>query len=151
VTGALRPLGPLALAVGVSVAFLLVVRALAMRGRARRKAETWGCGYAHPSASIQYTAASLAEPIARVLAPALRPRVERTVPSTLWPTFGAWAFEVPDLVLDGVVRPTYAALSGLLSRFRGLQEPRVTAYVRYVALALLALLALLFLPIGRRP
>ncbi len=148
---ALRPLGPLAIAVGVSVAFLLVVRALAMRGRARRKAPTWGCGYAHPSASIQYTAASLAEPIGRVLAPALRPRVERTVPSTLWPAFGAWGYEMPDLVLDGVVRPAHAALSGLLSRFRGLQEPRVTTYVRYVALALLGLLALLFLPIGRRP
>jgi hypothetical protein len=148
---ALLPLGPLALAVGIVVAFLLVVRAVVMRGRVPRTAETWGCGYAHPSAAIQYTAASLAEPIARVFAPALRLRVERADPSMPWPARAAFGYRVPDLVLDGVVRPGYAALLGLLGRLRGLQEPRVTTYVGYVALALLALVALLFLPVGRHP
>lgn len=148
---ALRPLGLLSLAVAALIAIFLALRGLAMRGRALRRAPTWGCGYALPSATIQYSASSLSEPIARVLAPALRTRVERVIPAGLWPARAAWRSHTPDRVLDGVLLPAYAALSRLLARLRGLQEPRVTIYVRYVALALLVLLALLFLPLVPRP
>jgi formate hydrogenlyase subunit 3/multisubunit Na+/H+ antiporter MnhD subunit len=148
---ALRPLGLLSLAVGALVAAFLALRWAALRGRPVRHAPTWGCGYAQPTAAIQYTGASLSEPIGRVLAPVLRTRVERVVPAGPWPAHAAWRSDTPDRVLGGIYLPAYAALSRLLARLRGLQDSRVTTYVRYVALALLALLALLFLPIGPRP
>jgi formate hydrogenlyase subunit 3/multisubunit Na+/H+ antiporter MnhD subunit len=148
---ALRPLGLLSLAVGALVAALLAMRWVAMRRRPVRHAPTWGCGYARPSATIQYTGASLSEPIARVLAPALRTRIAREGPLGPWPAEAAWRSDTPDWALDTVGLPAFAALSRLLARLRGIQEPRVTTYVRYVALALLVLLGLLFLPVGPPP
>ena len=40
-----------------------------------RRAVTWDCGYAHPAPTMQYTASSLAQPVTRVLQPALRTAV----------------------------------------------------------------------------
>ena len=130
---------------------LLALRGLALRRRPVRQAATWGCGYAQPSSAMQITGTSLSEPIARVLAPVLRTRFEREAPAGPWPAHAAWRSATPDRVLDGIYLPAYAALTRLLARLRGLQAPRVTSHMRYVALALLVLLALLFLPIGPRP
>jgi formate hydrogenlyase subunit 3/multisubunit Na+/H+ antiporter MnhD subunit len=148
---ALRPVGLLSLGLGALIAFLLAMRWAALRRRSIRRAPTWGCGYVRPSAAMQYTGASLSQPIAHVLAPVLRTRVERAGPQGSWPAEASWRSETPDWALESVGLPAFAALSRMLARLRGLQEPRVTTYLRYVALALLVLLGLLFLPPGPRP
>ena len=115
--------------------------------RPARRAVTWDCGYARPDATKQYTASSLAQPITRVLQPALRTAVSWSPPRGLWPGALSWEARTPERALAEVYRPAFARLAGVLGYFTRLQEGRVMVYLRYVGIALLALLAWLFLPV----
>ncbi len=146
-----RPLGGIALLASGVIILLAALRTALVRRRPVRASVTWDCGYATPEARMQYSASSLAEPIGRVFAPLLRTRVERHGPEGHWPAKASWRSRTPDRTMTGVYRPALGGLSALMLRLRGLQEPRVTTYLRYMVLALLVLLGLLFLPIVVRP
>jgi len=75
---AAAPLGLLSIA-GASLLALLVAGSLALARLTRQaravRAVTWDCGYAAPSARMQYTSSSFAESLVGLFAWALRPRV----------------------------------------------------------------------------
>jgi hypothetical protein len=98
---------------------------------------------------MQYTASSLAQPITRVLQPALRTAVNWSPPRGLWPGPLTWESRTPERALVELYRPGFVRLSRLLGFFTRLQEGQVMVYLRYVALTLLGLLVWLFFPIGR--
>ena len=146
-----RPLGALAaIAIAVTLGLMLVRRALA-RGRTTRTAVTWDCGYARPDPRMQYTASSLSEPIARSYPGVVRTRVRWSGLGGVWPSAASWTSQTLDRAVTDVYRPAFAWASGLMTRLRALQEPRVTTYLRYLVLALLVVLGLLLLPVGPRP
>jgi hydrogenase-4 component B len=147
VAAAVRPLGGVAIALAVVVALMMVLRAVTVARRPARAAVTWDCGFARPDARMQYSAASLAEPVGRYFAALLRTRIERSGPQGHWPAAASWRARVVDRTVTEVYRPALSGLSAALLRLRDLQEPRVTTYLRYMVLALLVVLALLFLPI----
>ncbi|MEW6490138.1 MAG: proton-conducting transporter membrane subunit, partial [Thermodesulfobacteriota bacterium] len=132
-----------ALALGLTA--LLGLGALWVRARLRRRppepAVTWDCGYAAPSARMQYSASSFAQILVGLFSWALAP-VTR-LPGLSGPFPGTAAFEsrVPDAVLDRALRPVFAGAAELLGRLRVFQQGRVQAYVAYV----LATLVVLFL------
>jgi hydrogenase-4 component B len=128
------------------VAAIVITRAGLRRGPSVRQGPTWDCGYAHPTPRMQYTASSLAQPVTRVLQPALRTAVRWTPPRGLWPGPLAWEARTPERALAELYRPVLARLEQVLGLFTRLQEGRVMVYLRYVGVALLALLAWLFLP-----
>jgi formate hydrogenlyase subunit 3/multisubunit Na+/H+ antiporter MnhD subunit len=144
---AVRPLGGLAIALTAIVVLVGALRAWLVSRRPARAAVTWDCGYARPDARMQYTAASLAEPIGRPFAALLRTRIERHGPEGYWPAAASWHARTIDRTVTGVYRPAIGGLNALMLRLRDLQEPRVTTYLRYLVLALLIVLGLLFLPI----
>jgi NADH:ubiquinone oxidoreductase subunit 5 (subunit L)/multisubunit Na+/H+ antiporter MnhA subunit len=120
--------------------FLLLRRR--SRSTAARAAGTWDCGYAAPSARMQYGGSSLARSLVDQLDPLLRSR--RLVPALqgAFPRVAACASEVPDVVLDRLVLPALAGCSRGLLRLRRLQQGRVQAYVLYIAITILVLLFL---------
>jgi formate hydrogenlyase subunit 3/multisubunit Na+/H+ antiporter MnhD subunit len=128
-------------------ALLVVLGRLGLgRNRALRWSVTWDCGYARPGATMQYTATSLAEPITRVLEPALRTAIDWTPPRNLRPEGMAWEARTPERTMVDLYRPAYLRLARALGFFTRLQEGRVMVYLRYVGAALLVLLLWLFLP-----
>jgi hypothetical protein len=116
------------------------VRRAVLRRRARGSTGTWDCGYAAPSARMQYTAASFADPLLRVFAPLLRTRRHTVPPDGLFPRAAALETETPDLFEESLFRPLFACAENLLSRLRVLQHGRIHAYVLVIAIVLVALL-----------
>ena len=102
-------------------------------------ADTWDCGYVRPTARMQYTAASFAQPLLDALriggAAARREGVPR-------------AFHAepagPHAHPPSAAHRLWAATAGLVARrlaaLRVLQHGRIHLYVLYIGLALLVLL-----------
>ena len=100
-----------------------------------RRPPTWDCGYAAPSARMQYSAGSFAAGWAFAL-PGLRARLRRI--RTLFPTGHSFHSQLLDPVGDLLVGAWAERLGDRLLRFRRLQPGFLSIYLLYVLLALLA-------------
>jgi hydrogenase-4 component B len=98
-------------------------------------AETWGCGYALPSARMQYTASSFAAPLLTSWG-ALAGVHRETTP-------GAFRGHPRELVLEGAILPAWEGLRATLARLRTIQHGRLWLYLLYLIAVLLVLLAYL--------
>ncbi|MHB8767368.1 MAG: proton-conducting transporter transmembrane domain-containing protein, partial [Deferrisomatales bacterium] len=141
--GRLAPLGALGgLALGL-VAVLLAA-AWAVRLWLRRcppaRGVTWDCGYAAPTARMQYTASSFGQLLVGLFSWALAPAVHAPRVEGPFPAAAAFESHVPDAVLDRGLRPLFEQGARLLGRLRVLQQGRVQAYVAYILVTLVALL-----------
>ncbi|MBN1594802.1 hypothetical protein JW933_02640, partial [candidate division FCPU426 bacterium] len=123
-----------------AVAIVAVTRKLLLAGRPKSESSTWDCGYAQPSARMQYTASSFARPLTDLFACILRGRKTGVLIKGFFPKAGSLHTETPDLFHEWLYAPVFRSLIWGFSRLRWLQHGRVQLYVLYVALALLALL-----------
>jgi hydrogenase-4 component B len=132
----------LALALGATVAVL----ALALRARTRGATDdvgTWDCGYAAPTARMQYSASSFADSLVGLFAWALRPRVHRPRLGGPFPDPRArFHSEVPEVVLERAITPAFHLAGRLAEAARRVRRPSVNAYLLSVLLGLLLLAAL---------
>lgn len=139
----LRALGYFHVAVAVlaGLAAWFLWRKLA-RGEVRR-AVTWDCGYAAPSARMQYTAGSFAGIITGWFGWVLRPQRHEERPAGLFPQRAQWNEHTPETVLDHVVTPLGRVAMRASTAVRRLQHGRLQAYFVYLlaGLVVLALLA----------
>jgi len=133
----LRALGmPLQMA-AVATAATLAALILATRRSPRRR--TWDCGYAQPTARMQYTARSLSEWLtSRLLPRFLRPAVRMTAVSTLYPGTAAFAVVVDEPFADRILRPFAARWAARAMWLRWLQQGRLSVYLVYIFVTLLA-------------
>jgi hydrogenase-4 component B len=127
-------------------ATVLLYRTWLRRSRTIAWTVTWDCGYARPTASMQYTATSLSQPVTRMLEPVLRTTVDERLPAGLWPAAMNWESRTPERTLAEIYRPAFARIAAGLGLFRRLQEGRVMVYLRIMGAALLVLLLWLFWP-----
>jgi NADH:ubiquinone oxidoreductase subunit 5 (subunit L)/multisubunit Na+/H+ antiporter MnhA subunit len=125
----------LALVTLLSIAGLLALRSMLMRGTRVRLEPTWGCAYEAATPRMQYTASSFAAPLLSIFGRLSGIRVERT-PTSLHT-------HPVDLVLDGVALPLWRALHQAALRLRGMQQGRLHWYLLYVLASLLVLLGYL--------
>jgi hydrogenase-4 component B len=143
-TASLAPLTAVTRAAGLLLALVAVIGGwLALRTRGAPAAVgTWDCGYAAPTARMQYTASSFAGSLVAMFAWALRPRAHRPdVGATdLFPRPQSLHTEVPDVVLDGVLVPAARAIARGLRWFRWVQRGSVHAYLLYILATLVWLL-----------
>ena len=119
---------------------LAIVRRVLLRKRNVTAAGTWDCGYLYPTARMQYTALSFAEPLVSFFRPLLRTRVEGIAPLGLFPGPSALHTHTPDAPTELVVTPLFRGIAWLAKQGRWLQHGRVQLYVLYIAVTLLALL-----------
>jgi hypothetical protein len=125
----------LALAAGLT---LLRWRVLARRPVSRTV--TWDCGYAAPTARMQYTASSFAEPVTTLFAPLLRTVRHVVRPGGIFPVRASFESYTPDVLSEVLYRRTSGAVERALMRLRWLQHGRINIYVSYIAVTLVVLL-----------
>ena len=118
---------------------LALLRVLLLRRRTRR-APTWDCGYAAPSARMQYTSSSFAQPLLAVFRGIVAPRRTWTGLPDLFPKEAHFSTETLDPFEHGVYRPLFRGIGWALARLRLLQHGRLQLYVLYIAATLLVLL-----------
>ena len=106
-SAALAPLGPVTVVACLLAAVTVTLGAwlLARTRTAPAGVGTWDCGYAAPTARMQYTSSSFAEMLVGMFGWALRPSVHVDGPRGLFPAKGDFTSHVPDTVLDRVLVP----------------------------------------------
>jgi len=106
---------------------------------------TWDCGYAAPTARMQYTSASFAAIGAGWFGWILQPERKLRRPRDYFPTEAIRLERVPETVLERAIAPVGAMVLDLSNQARRLQHGRLQFYILYLAagLAGLALLVIL--------
>jgi hydrogenase-4 component B len=139
-------------AVHLALAMLIILAVLALWHRVKHnglsRAGTWDCGYAAPTARMQYTAGSFAGIITGWFDWILRPQRHEKLPKDNFPVHAHFEEHTPETVLEDVVEPAGALVMRISSAVRRLQHGRVQAYILYllVGLAALAILAAIMGP-----
>jgi len=128
------------LALGIVVAALALFRNRLLSRRTKATAETWGCGFDRPSARMQYTASSFAEPLTSFAGPLYSPAISEGVQTALFPAPVVKKITVRDLLLDRLIIPAYRWLAGIFEKFSVIQHGNTHLYVLYIVIALLAAL-----------
>jgi len=135
-------------AIGFSNVALTLIGVLAVsllwqrtRQNGLRRALTWDCGYAAPSARMQYTAGSFAAIIMEWFSWILRPHRSQQLPQGPFPAQASFDEHTPETVLERVVVPVGAVVLQLSMLARRLQHGRLQAYLLYIVAGLAALAA----------
>ena len=132
--------------VHVVLAVSAVIGALWLWRRAHRggwaRAVTWDCGYAAPSARMQYTAGSFAGIITEWFAWILQPERHEHRPETTFPRRAAFEEHTPETVLERVIEPCARLVMWVSGVARRLQHGRTHAYILYLILGLAAVAAM---------
>ena len=127
----------------LALAALAVLAAVWLWRRARsgglRRALTWDCGYAVPTARMQYTAGSFAATIVEWFDWILRPVRHEVRPEDIFAAGASREDHTPEAVLEGVVEPVGHYVLRLSSAVRRLQHGRMQAYILYLVLGVGAL------------
>lgn len=142
---ALAPLGAISL---LAIAFLACVAGLAVffthRAGSPRQVPTWDCGYARPTARMQYTAGSFAQTIVILFDRILQPQRHPPHVAGLFPSPSQTHSHVDDAVLDRLMFPAARRIAASFSWFHRFQRGLTQHYVLYVLLTLIVLLCTLF-------
>ncbi len=139
----LAPLSSISRIGWLLVAICLLVGAWLARCLRTRLVEstgTWGCGYAAPTARMQYTGSSLAELLVGLFAWALRPKEKITRVEGLFPQPASYASEIHDVALDDVMLPASRRFADWLYWFRWAQQGSIQAYLFYILVILVLLM-----------
>jgi NADH:ubiquinone oxidoreductase subunit 5 (subunit L)/multisubunit Na+/H+ antiporter MnhA subunit len=94
---------------------------------------TWDCGYARPTARMQYSASSFADGWGESI-PGLKSRVRRV--KALFPRGIGFHSRFQDPVGEGFVAPRTERLVRRLLRYRGLQQGQLPMYLLYILITL---------------
>ena len=131
-------------AVAIGVTVLVVIGGLAARSLRRRRplraAETWGCGYARPRPSMQYTASSFAAPILAAFQPLAGVHEERTP--------DAFRTVPREALLEAVALPGWRLARKWSARLRRVEEGRLQLYVLFIVAAVVGVLVYLWVAGG---
>jgi hypothetical protein len=125
---------------------LIALVAIAARwlGRRTRTAPadvpTWDCGYARPTARMQYTSSSFAQMLVGTFAWALRPNVKRPHVEGPFPAPDAFHSDVPDTVLDRLLVPATTRVEQQRRWVTWMQRGHVHAYLFFILSTLVLLL-----------
>jgi len=129
-----------ALAVVASVVTWWLWRKVARRGVAR--ALTWDCGYAVPTARMQYTAGSFAGIITEWFGWILCPVRHEQRPEEFFPVRASFTEHTPETVLEHIIRPVGGVVMQLSAAARRLQHGKLQAYLLYLVIGLAVLAGL---------
>lgn len=138
---------PLSAVTLLTTVFVLLAAGLAglrlrlLAGREVGESGTWDCGYAAPSARMQYTGSSYGQSAADLVGPAVGHTRETPGPLPYFPGPNDGVKTRTDDVAEARgYRPLFRLIAAVLARGRVLQGGRVHLYVLYIMLTLLAVL-----------
>ncbi len=119
---------------------LCLLRRALLKGRDVRTGPTWDCGFAAPTARIQYTYSSFAQPLGDMFQSITGRTGSTTRPWGLFPARAGYVAETQDRILGAFVA-LFEFLDSRLEALHRLQQGQVHVYVLYIAATLVALLA----------
>jgi hydrogenase-4 component B len=115
------------------------------RQNALRRTLTWDCGYAAPTARMQYTAGSFAGIITEWFGWILRPQRHEHAATETFPAHASLEQHTPETVLEHVIEPSGNVAMRIATAARRLQHGRVQAYIAYLVIGIVGLAAVAFL------
>ena len=102
---------------------------------------TWDCGYALPSARMQYTSGGFAQFPSKVLRSFMRAEVEMPKFAGAFPEPAKASFFAPDWILNLWGRTLFAAMLTIGAKAKYIQHGKLNAYVLYILITLIATLS----------
>lgn len=124
--------------IGLAGVTALMVRRLP-RVRLTRAAATWDCGYARPTARMQYSGSSFSGTLVSFFSFVLWPKTMRPAPRGPFPRSVRFRSFAPDTVLDRMVLPLFGVAGRCLPWLRLLQQGQIQLYLVYFLVILLVL------------
>jgi len=100
---------------------------------------TWGCGYAAPETSMQYTTTSFGQMLVEWFTWALPLEVRKPVIDRLFPPNQPFETRLPDGTLQGIVEPVSGSMDHLSAVLRILQNGSIQVYLLYFLATILLL------------
>ena len=137
-------LGWTQLAVAASVAVAAVTLWFRARANGMRRALTWDCGYAAPTARMQYTAGSFAALVVGWFGWVLQPERRLHWPRGPLPRQADFAERIPETVLEKVIGPVAGVVMIASAWARQRQQGRLPDYILYLVVALAVMGTLVF-------
>jgi len=135
------PLVPISIIAAILIGLLTVgTIVLLRRVRLAPSGPTWDCGYAAPSARMQYSSSSFAQWIVDLFAWALRPVRHLPKIDTLFPADTPFESHVDDTVLEQGLNPLTRCLTWLFGLSRFLQQGSLQAYLLYILIVVVGLM-----------
>ena len=119
---------------------LAFLRLTLLQRRPAEKTTTWDCGFAKPTARMQYTASSFAQPITNMFRRALDTRTHGALPAELFPKSASFSTHTDDTAQRYFFAPLFRWVDRAMACLRWIQEGRVQIYVLYITVILLILL-----------
>jgi len=150
-TGAAMGIGSLISFGWISImgaAFLLLAGLLYLFLRLRSSGRTdigqgtWDCGYARPTARMQYTGSSFSQILVDLFSFLLWPKRNRATVESPFPEKAGYGISSPDTVLDRLVKPVFALAGRRFLGIRSFQQGQTHMYVLYVFIITLVLLVI---------
>jgi hydrogenase-4 component B len=123
------------------VGILFIATVLKRRIGVSRNVGTWDCGYARPTARIQYTASSFAQMIVKMFGWVLRPLIHWPLIKGLFPRPSKMGSHVDDLVLDRVIMPVSRRAERWSNWFRRFQQGITQQYLLYILIAVILMMS----------
>ena len=120
--------------------FLIYLRRRLLSDRTPAQCNTWDCGFVRPTARMQYTASSYAQPITTMFGFFLQTHRKIHAPRGLFPVKASLHTHTDDVFLRGLFLPIFRGIERILLPLHWLQQGRVQIYILYVAVTILALL-----------
>jgi hydrogenase-4 component B len=138
-SGYLKSIAAGAFAILALTGLIALLRRRLLSGRGIKETGTWDCGYAEPTARMQYTASSFAQPIVDFFNVFQSGRKRLKPPRGYFPATASFRTETLDTSQEKVYRPIFEAVEYFLSKLRVMQHGRIQLYVLYIVLTLIFL------------
>jgi len=127
----------------ITIALLLTgLRRRLLMGRTACQGPTWDCGYAAPTARMQYTASSFAWPVINMLRWIMLPKLEIRMKDNDFPMDAGMTSETKDSFRQYLFAPLFRFVETLSCFLHGLQQGRNQLYILYITVTALVLLLL---------
>ena len=137
----LAKLGLFACLIFVFFAVVAVFRCMLARGRAEEIRGTWDCGYARPSARMEYTASAFSQPLCDLFTCILHPRKKLERPHGLFPASAEIIVETEDAATRILWKPLFRLIAKISDRIHVIQSGYLHLYILIMVAALIAMLA----------
>ena len=138
----LATLGALQAALTTLAAVTAVALWLRARANGLRRAVTWDCGYAAPTARMQYTGGSFSALAVGWFAWVLQPQRRLRWPRGPFPRRADHVERIPETVLERVIGPLNDAVMAVSAWVRQRQQGHLPDYILYLVAGLVAIGAL---------
>ncbi len=129
-----------ALTLAALMIFAWALRSFLSRGLPPAHGVTWDCGYAAPTARMQYGASAFTQPLTDFFQPLLRKARSYPAISGYFPGEAVFSTEARAVFYNHLYAPVGTQIKRLAHRYTWLQHGRLQFYILYIVAALIALL-----------